>query len=32
MSYIVIDVESDGLIPHKYSMVCFVAVISRRSK
>ncbi len=27
MSYIVVDVESDGEIPHKYSMVCFGAVI-----
>jgi DNA polymerase III epsilon subunit-like protein len=27
MSYIVVDVESDGSIPHKYSMVCFGAVI-----
>ena len=27
MSYIVIDVEADGPIPHKYSMVCFGAVI-----
>lgn len=27
MSYIVVDVESDGRIPHKYSMVCFGAVI-----
>lgn len=27
MSYIVCDVESDGPIPHKYSMVCFGAVI-----
>jgi len=27
MSYIVVDVESDGVIPHKYSMVCFGAVI-----
>ena len=27
MSYIVVDVESDGLIPHKYSMVCFGAVV-----
>ena len=26
MSYIVVDVESDGPIPHKYSMVCFGAV------
>ena len=25
--YIVVDVESDGPIPHKYSMVCFGAVI-----
>ena len=27
MSYIVVDVESDGPIPNKYSMVCFGAVI-----
>lgn len=27
MSYIVVDVESDGPIPEKYSMVCFGAVI-----
>ena len=27
MSYIVVDVESDGPIPHKYSMVCFGAII-----
>jgi hypothetical protein len=27
MSYIVVDCESDGPIPHKYSMVCFGAVI-----
>lgn len=27
MSYIVVDVEADGAIPHKYSMVCFGAVI-----
>lgn len=27
MSYIVVDVESDGEIPHKFSMVCFGAVI-----
>jgi len=27
MSYIVVDVEADGQIPHKYSMVCFGAVI-----
>jgi hypothetical protein len=27
MSYIVVDVESDGPIPHKYSMVSFGAVI-----
>lgn len=26
MSYFVIDVEADGPIPHKYSMVCFGAV------
>ncbi len=27
MSYIVVDVESDGPIPNKFSMVCFGAVI-----
>jgi DNA polymerase III epsilon subunit-like protein len=27
MSYISVDVESDGQIPYKYSMVCFGAVI-----
>ena len=27
MSYIVVDVESDGEIPHKYSMVSFGAVV-----
>ncbi len=27
MSYIVVDVESDGEIPSKYSMVCFGAVV-----
>ena len=27
MSYIVVDVEADGEIPHKYSMVCFGAVV-----
>lgn len=27
MSYIVVDVESDGPIPYKYSMVCFAAVV-----
>ena len=27
MSLIVVDVESDGEIPHKYSMVCFGAVV-----
>lgn len=27
MSYIMVDVESDGPIPHKYSMVCFGAVV-----
>lgn len=27
MSYIVIDVESDGPVPHLYSMVCFGAVV-----
>jgi DNA polymerase III epsilon subunit-like protein len=26
-TYIVVDVEADGEIPHKYSMVCFGAVI-----
>lgn len=31
MSYIVTDVESDGSIPHKYSMVCFGAVIVETS-
>jgi DNA polymerase III alpha subunit (gram-positive type) len=31
MSYIVVDVESDGPIPHKYSMVCFGAVIVESS-
>ena len=25
--YVVVDVEADGQIPHKYSMVCFGAVI-----
>ncbi|HYG51891.1 MAG TPA: 3'-5' exoribonuclease [Flavobacteriales bacterium] len=27
MSYIVVDVEADGPIPYKYSMVCFGAVV-----
>lgn len=27
MSFIVVDVESDGPIPYKYSMVCFGAVV-----
>ncbi|HTF04422.1 MAG TPA: exonuclease, partial [Bacteroidia bacterium] len=27
MSYIVVDVEADGPIPNKYSMVCFGAVV-----
>lgn len=27
MSYIVVDIESDGPIPYKYSMVCFGAVV-----
>lgn len=27
MSYIVVDVEADGEIPYKYSMVCFGAII-----
>lgn len=27
MSYIVVDIEADGEIPHKYSMVCFGAII-----
>jgi hypothetical protein len=27
MSLIVVDVEADGAIPHKYSMVCFGAVV-----
>jgi hypothetical protein len=27
MSYIVVDVETDGTIPNKYSMVCFGAII-----
>lgn len=27
MSYIIVDVESDVPIPHKYSMVCFGAII-----
>jgi hypothetical protein len=31
MSYIVVDVEADGPIPHKYSMVCFGAVIAEPS-
>ncbi len=31
MSYIVVDVESDGPIPVEYSMVCFGAVIADKS-
>ena len=27
MSYVVVDVEADGPIPYKYSMVCFGAVV-----
>ncbi len=27
MSLVVVDIESDGEIPHKYSMVCFGAVV-----
>lgn len=27
MSYIVVDVESDGPIPYQYSIVCFGAVV-----
>ncbi len=27
MSLIVVDIESDGVIPHKYSMVCFGAIV-----
>ena len=27
MSYIAVDVEADGAIPHQYSMVCFGAVV-----
>ena len=27
MSLVVVDIESDGAIPHKYSMVCFGAVV-----
>lgn len=27
MSLIVVDVEADGAIPHKYSMVCFGAIV-----
>ena len=27
MSLIIVDVEADGAIPHKYSMVCFGAVV-----
>ena len=27
MSLIVVDIEADGAIPHKYSMVCFGAVV-----
>jgi hypothetical protein len=31
MSYIVVDVEADGPIPYKYSMVCFGAVVVESS-
>ena len=31
MAFIVVDVESDGPIPHKYSMVCFGAVVVEKS-
>jgi len=31
MSYIIVDVESDGPIPHKYSMICFGAVVLQPS-
>ncbi|MBX2921671.1 MAG: 3'-5' exoribonuclease [Chitinophagaceae bacterium] len=31
MSYIVVDVEADGPIPHTYSMVCFGAVVVEAS-
>ena len=31
MSYIIVDVESDGPIPNKYSMVCFGAIIVESS-
>lgn len=31
MSYIVVDVESDGEVPHLFSMVCFGAVIVDKS-
>ena len=31
MSFIVVDVESDGPIPYYYSMVCFGAVIVESS-
>src|SRR5690348_1494989 len=31
MSYVVVDVESDGPIPNKYSMVCFGAVVLESS-
>ena len=27
MSLVVVDIEADGPIPHKYSMVCFGAVV-----
>src|SRR5690242_10085842 len=27
MSLVVVDIESDGPIPHKYSMICFGAVV-----
>ena len=27
MSLVVVDIESDGAIPHKYSMICFGAVV-----
>jgi hypothetical protein len=27
MSLIIVDTEADGAIPHKYSMVCFGAVV-----
>jgi hypothetical protein len=31
MSYIVVDVESDGPIPYQYSMICFGAVLAEPS-